>query len=156
MKKCCFTGHRTLLNYDELKIKVYNTLVKLVDDGYTDFYAGGAIGWDTLCAQAVIALRDKEHKPIALHLVLPCPKEAQTSKWTTEQIQLYDMILSKADSVEIMSRSYSRECMKVRNQRLIDDTDLCLCYYNDTRYATGTGQTVRMAERKGMDIINLF
>lgn len=43
--------------------------------------------------------------------------------------------------------------MKQRNKRLIDLSSYCVCYYK--KYMSGTGQTVRMAERAGHIIINI-
>ena len=44
--------------------------------------------------------------------------------------------------------------MKERNSRLVNKADICICYLKNKR--TGTGQTVRMAETKGIDVINLY
>ena len=59
-----------------------------------------------------------------------------------------------ADTVEICSEHYFDGCMKLRNQRLVDLTDVCVCYYSG-KQRSGTGQTVRMAERQGKVIVNL-
>ncbi len=124
--------------------------------GLTDFYAGGAIGWDTLAAQTV--LRIKERYPhVRLHLVLPCSNAEQTAKWSEEQKAEFYRILSLADDVEYTSEHLDKDCMKRRNARLVElATDYCICYWNESRQRTGTGQTVRMAETKGLQIINFL
>ena len=71
-KSVCFTGHRKIpaeqLNYITLNLKTL--VIKLINDGFTDFYAGGALGFDALAAQTVLMLR--EYYPnIKLILVLP-------------------------------------------------------------------------------------
>ncbi|MDE5859282.1 MAG: DUF1273 domain-containing protein, partial [Oscillospiraceae bacterium] len=43
-----------------------------------------AIGFDTLCAETVIELRQK-YPQIRLCLLLPCPPEEQTMRWRTDQ-----------------------------------------------------------------------
>ena len=35
-------------------------------------------------------------------------------------------------------------------------SDYCICYWNSKDFRSGTGQTVRMAQKKGIEIINLF
>ena len=115
MKSVCFTGHRNVKKTAELKNNLLEQLVKLIDEGATDFYAGGAVGWDMLCERAVIELREK-YPYIKLHLVLPCPAEEQTAKWNENDKREYIELLSAADMVEICSEHYYDGCMKVRNQ----------------------------------------
>lgn len=152
-KSVCFTGHRNVKETAELKNALIKQLVKLIDEGATDFYAGGAVGWDMLCERAVIKLRER-FPHIKLHLILPCPAEEQTEKWSESDKAEFRRLLLAADTVEICSKHYFDGCMKLRNQRLVDLADVCVCYYNG-KQRSGTGQTVRMAERKGITIINL-
>ncbi len=71
MKSVCFTGHRNIKETAELKKALIKQLVKLIDEGATDFYAGGCVGFDMLCESAVIKLRER-FPHIRLHLILPC------------------------------------------------------------------------------------
>lgn len=155
MKSVCFTGHRHIINKEKLQNRLTATIEQLISDGVTDFYAGGAIGFDTLAANTVLLLREK-YPHIKLHLILPCCKSDQTAKWTAEQIAEYDKILSAADSTEYICEKYYYGCMKTRNARLVELADCCVCYYDSKNSASGTGQTVRMAERKKIHITNLF
>ncbi len=59
MKSVSFTGHRNVKETEKLKKALIKQLVKLIDEGATDFYAGGAVGWDMLCESAVIKLRER-------------------------------------------------------------------------------------------------
>lgn len=155
MKKVFFTGHRIFKANDETIGNLVAVLIKLISEGSTDFYGGGALGWDMLCENAVLKLRE-EFPDIKLHLILPCPPEEQTAFWLMAQIEEYQKILKSADSVEIVSKHYSKDCMKKRNERLAELGDVCVCYYNEKRRRSGTGQTVRLAEKSGKEIINLF
>lgn len=152
-KAVCFTGHRNVKETAELKEALINQLVKLIDEGATDFYAGRAVGWDMLCEGVVIELRER-FPHIKLHLILPCSGEEQTAKWSESDKTEYRRLLSAADTVEMCSEHYFDGCMKQRNQRLVDLSNVCVCYYN-CKQRSGTGQTVRMAERQGKAIINL-
>ncbi len=153
MKTCCFTGHRTIRHTPALVHALEAVIISCIEKGVTDFYAGGALGWDTLCAQTVIALRDRAYPQIRLHLILPCPEEAQTAKWSDAQRTLFREIKKAADSFIILSDSYTKTCMKHRNQQLVELADCCICFYNEKKSASGTGQTVRMAKQKGIPII---
>ena len=153
METCCFTGHRIIKVTPELVQRLQDTIINMIESGVTDFYDGGAIGFDMLCAETVIELK-AEYSDIKLHLLLPCPPEEQVKGWNKAQIAKYNEILKAADSVAVLSEHYTEDCMKQRNKRLVELAECCICYCNNPR--SGTGQTVRMAKDKGIDIINLF
>ena len=152
MKTCCFTGHRIIKITPDLVQRLRDTIIDVNEHGVTDFYDGGAIGFDMLAAETVIELKS-EHTDIKLHLLLPCPPEEQKKGWSKSQSARYEMILNAADSVTVVSEHYTKECMKRRNQQLVELADCCICYCTNPR--SGTGQTVRMAKNKGIEVINL-
>ena len=156
---CAFTGHRPAKfpwKYDEndprcveLKTVLARQIEKLAAAGMTDFFTGMALGVDTWAAMAVLDLR-KRIPAIKLHCVLPC--EGQEAKWSTPAQILYRGILSDADSVEYVKRTYNRKCMLERNQRLIDSTGVLLAVYNGEKRG-GTAATVRYAQKADREII---
>lgn len=159
-KSVCFTGHRVLSdNPKQLFDRLYPVLERLViEQGITDFYAGGAVGFDTIAEKCVLRLRDalKDKVKVRLHLVLPCSNEEQTKNWTPEQKYEFRCILQRADSVEYTAQKHDPHCMGRRNAKLVEHaTEYCICYY-DIHHKSGTAQTVNMAKQKGLQIINLF
>lgn len=60
-RTACFTGHRELQTDDlpEISKRLEDTLVKLIEQGYRYFGAGGALGFDTLAAQVDLRLRER-------------------------------------------------------------------------------------------------
>lgn len=158
MKSVCFTGHRQINCCDKLQLKTLldSTICGLINRGVTDFYCGGAIGWDTLCASMVLYLRKRKALDIKLHLVLPCSNEAQTKRWSDADKHTFYSIMMFADEVEYIGSEYTSDCMKKRNARLVELADCCVCYYDENIQRSGTAQTVRMAREKGIEIINVF
>ncbi|MBQ8826836.1 MAG: DUF1273 family protein [Oscillospiraceae bacterium] len=157
MKNVCFTGHRLIKKstIEILRPELYARLEALAEKGYTDFYSGGALGWDTLCGETVLALKSKLPN-VRLHMILPCPSEQQTLKWKQPDIQRYNAILSRADSIEIVSPQYTSECMLKRNLRLAQLADLCICFFDESRASSGTGQTLRFMKNNSVPIENMF
>jgi len=139
MKSVCFTGHRSVKETSELKNNIIEQLVKLIAEGAEVFYAGGAVGWDMLCERAVIELRER-FPHIKLHLILPCSAEEQTAKWSENDKREFIELLSAADMVEVCSEHYYDGCMKVRNQRLVDLSDVCVCYLTKATSAAARGR----------------
>ncbi len=152
----CFTGHREMAESEkDVSERLYALLERLITEEFiTNYYAGGAVGFDTVAAKCVLRLREKYD--VKLHLVLPCSNEEQTKNWTAEQKYEFRLILARADSVEYTSQHMSRGCMTLRNKKLAEHAgEYCICYHDPTR-KSGTSQTIGFAEYKGLEVINLF
>lgn len=61
----------------------------MIENGVVNFVTGGALGFDTLAAQAVLELRQR-YAHIKLQLILPCKN--QTAKWRTADQIVYENI----------------------------------------------------------------
>lgn len=106
-RTCCFTGHRSIPPGErrQLARRLEETVLRLYQRGVRYFGAGGALGFDTLAAQAVLNLRE-ECPGIRLILVLPCP--SQTKGWKPEDTAEYERIKSQADKVVYTSQEYTQ------------------------------------------------
>ena len=149
---CCFTGHRKIpLNkYDIIQKRLENEIIKLIDQGVCCFLAGGAWGFDTMAALAVLRLQSK-FPHIRLMLVLPCKE--QTRRWGRIDKMLYDVILHYADKVIYTSEHYYPGCMHKRNRYLVNNSQICICYL--TKANGGTACTINYARQEGSQIINI-
>ena len=156
---CAFTGHRPKSfpwGYDEnapscvlLKEVLASQISALAEQGVTDFLSGMAQGVDLWCAQIVLDLR-KKNPALKLHAILPC--EGQERKWTASAQEHYRSILAQANEGIYVGQEYSRNCMLKRNRYLVDHSSILLAVYNGT-YQSGTGMTVRYAQRLKREII---
>lgn len=151
-KTACFTGHRelSLFQIPFIKRKLKKALEELIENGYLYFGAGGALGFDTLAAQAVLELR-KKYSQIKLILVLPC--KTQADRWPEADKEEYESIKNQADKVVYTSEEYTRDCMFKRNRHLVDYSSICICYLN--KDSGGTAYTVNYARSRGLEIINI-
>ena len=156
MSSISFTGHRTLpRDTSELSEYLYEKSEEAIISGVTDLYFGGAYGWDQFSFLVALKLRDK-YLNIRLNLILPCSNDEQTANWKEKDKVNFYRILSLADSVEYTSEHYFKGCMKLRNVRLVEYADICFCYLDPKRNRSGTAQTVRMAQKKGIPIFNFW
>lgn len=152
MKICCFTGHRqiSLAHLNRLPALLEKEILALYDAGITTFRNGGAIGFDTVAALKVIALRQK-HPSMRLEMWLPCRE--QDAKWPPDQRECYAYILSQADKITYVSEHYTRFCMLERDRQMVDGSDVCVAYCLQTR--GGTGYTCQYAVKQGVALHNL-
>lgn len=148
----CFTGHRDIPKNDEETIKsaVRSAIYELAEEGYTDFYAGGASGFDMIASLEVIELK-KVNKNIKLKLILPYKRDVKTYNLTERYKQ--KQILDMADSVEYVFERYLPWCFHTRNRRLVDLSSVCVAYL--VRPSGGTYYTVNYAEESRLRIIKI-
>ena len=148
----CFTGHRTLpaAKLPALRQRLKEVLTDYIAQGYCQFNAGGALGFDTLAAQTVLELK-QTYPQIRLLLALPCTSQAYG--WSIAEKAEYERIRAAADQVVYTSIDYTRGCMYRRNRYLVDNSSLCLCYL--TRFKGGTAYTVRYAMDNDVPVVNL-
>ena len=149
---CCFTGHRQIPVERQLEIvkRLEKVITRLYQKGVRYYGAGGARGFDTLAAQAVLRLR-KSSPGMKLIQVLPCI--TQSRGWSAADILEYERIKGLADKVVYTSQEYTNGCMLKRNRHLVDHSSVCVCYM--TKDSGGTAYTVRYAKGQGLDVINL-
>ena len=151
----CFTGHRNIKNPDKIRRKIKKTALELIDRGVKAFSIGGAYGFDCLAGEEILKIR--QYMPSLYFLViLPCPFEIFTHKWNEEDKQKLEYIMLNAFTSFPLQNEYTKDCYKKRNQHLINNSRYCVCYYDVNNSRSGTAQTVRMAEKKGIEIINMF
>jgi len=133
---------------NEIQYSASRAIEKLIKEGVTTFKAGGAVGFDTVCAQAVLGLREK-HPGVRLELILPCTR--QERNWNTRDKRVYREIIEAADSVEFLAEHYYDGCMQTRNRALVNGSGYCVAYL--ARHYGGTYYTVNYAKEQGLEII---
>lgn len=152
-----FTGYRpSKLNFFgeddpmcvDLKDRLARKISELADAGADRFFSGMALGVDTWCAEAVLALKEKRPE-ITLTAVIPCRE--QDIKWDCEDRRRYRALIAKCNRVICVSEEYSGGCMQKRNRALVDLCDVLVAVYDGKR--GGTEYTVRYAESRHKKII---
>lgn len=153
-KICCFTGHRkiSVISPNEVSSRLEAKLIELIEkEGFSDFRAGGAIGFDSIAALTVLNLKNK-YPNIKLHLLLPC--KTQGKYFTPLELKIYNYTIKRADSVTFVQEHYSEGAMFARNRALVDGSDLCLAYLE--KLEGGTYYTVNYARKKKVKTVNLL
>lgn len=151
-KSICFTGHRVIPDdcYYRIMFLLRQRVEQKIKDGYTIFCTGGALGFDTMAAMAVIGLK-RLYPHIQLHLYLPCRNQAE--KWSSADREKYDRIMESSDKVTWLADEYTPYCMNRRNRALVDNSSLCIAYCTETK--GGTVYTISYALDNDVEIINI-
>ena len=156
-KTCCFTGHRPDRlpwgeNEDDPRCaRLKNRLGQLIEDAYAagirHYICGMARGIDLYCAEAVLALRERE-----ADVTLECarPWEGQADRWPETERERYQSILERCNFETLVQHSYDRYCMTRRNRYMVDRSSRIIAVYNGVPKG-GTSQTLSYALKKGLD-----
>ena len=149
---CCFTGHRKIppAELTELTARLDTVVRELYERGMRSFRCGGAVGFDTMAATAVLRCR-RELPDVRLVLVLPC--QDQALRWSAGDRRVYEAIRARADEFVYSGITYSRENLLSRDRALVDGCGVCVAYLNSS--SGGTAYTVRYAKSSGVEVINL-
>lgn len=155
----CFTGHRPNLlpfkldeedkNFLQFKSKLTNIVINLINNGYTNFISGMALGIDTLCAEIILELKQK-FNDLKLICCLPCKN--QDRFWTNLDKLKYQNILKSADKIiYAVNKNYCTGCLQLRNKIMVDNSEIVVAVYYGIN--GGTKQTIEYAKTQDKKII---
>lgn len=156
----CFTGHRSQklpwgFNEEDgrcqkMKEKLRSEIVNAIERGYKTFICGMAIGFDMICAETVLSLKEK-YLDIKLIGALPCRN--QDCKWAIKDRQRYRDLLKKLDGERCIYDEYiGAECMLERNRYMIKNSSLLIALF-DGYTVGGTKSTVDYAKKQNLTIV---
>lgn len=154
---CCLTGHRLrTLGFEEddgmcekLKKSLHDEMLRLIlYQNVRHFITGGALGFDTFAAEAVLQFR-AQIPEITLEIAVPC--RTQPNHWSADNRKRYQEILAMANKVTVLSEEYTPWCMHQRNQYMVDQSQFVLAFWNGSQ--SGTGNTVSYALKKSKNVI---
>lgn len=155
-KTVCFTGHRPeklpsggaegAAETRIIKSLLYNEISAATDEGFDTFITGMQRGIDLWAGEIVLELAASR----GLKLVAALPYRDFGKGFRDGDKWNFGRITDSAESVVIMSETYTPACMNLRNRYMVDNSARIIAVVGNER--SGTGQTVRYAESCGLDI----
>ena len=109
---------------------------------------GMARGVDIWAAEIVLNLRKKNKD---LHLICASPYEEFEARWSQDRQKRYMKIIKKADYVKYVSPEYSPACFQIRNEYMVNHSNLLITVYNGE--AGGTRNTLKYAKNRDVEIV---
>ena len=154
LHRCCFTGHRPdkmELGEKDIKSLLEKAIDDAIADGYVTFITGMAMGTDIWAAEIVLE-RKKTNGDLHLICALPHPN-FESRRSITEKMR-FNKIIKKADLVKEINNHYFTGCYQVRNEWMVDRSNLVIAVFNGQK--SGTKNTIDYAFRKGIGVINVL
>lgn len=156
-KTMCFSGHRPEKLPDKGDINsnavravmsiINMEIINSISEGYTRFITGMSRGVDLWAGEMVAELKCQGQQ---LELIAALPYPDFTANFTGKSGWAAGHILANADKVYTISPAYDKDCMRLRNKYMVDNSDKLVAVYCDSR--SGTGQTIRLAEKAGIGV----
>ena len=164
-RTCCFIGHRKINDTPELRVRLQNILLDLLENGTTNFIFGDHSAFNSLCYDLVTELKEK----------YPAIKRINFRKdyEDTDDYTMQFLITGYEESICPKGVGSAGKASYVeRNQAMIRESDVCIFYYDenyqpsrrkygksyltDYQPKSGTAVAYAYAESKKKKIINCF
>lgn len=147
MRKTAFIGHRQIFQ-NNLEEKLRLAIEQQIQSGCIHFIVGSHGEFDRIALSACRTLREK-YPEIIIEVVITslCAVNAHDSK------QKYDDISTVIYEIEDV---YYKRRITLSNQKMIDECDTLICYVNEKACQSGAKTALRYAQRKGVQVLNLW
>ena len=163
---CCFFGHRKITVTDELVDRLYRVIEDLIiNEKINTFLFGSKSEFDTLCLSTVTKIKNKYHNIKLIYVRAEFPNIDDSYK--EYLLERYDETYYPKQVINSGRLSYIK-----RNYEMIDNSKYCVVYFDrnytppkktttksttcNYKYNSGTKLAYEYAEKKNLQIINLF
>ena len=148
---CCFIGHREINETEELKLKLYEIIKKLIVNKNVDtFLFGSKSRFNSLCLEIVSNLKEKHPHLKRVYVRAEYPIIDENYK---------DYLLKNYEDTYYSEKliNSGKIVYVKRNFEMIDKSDICVFYYNKENEPqnrkSGTKIALDYAKRKETEII---
>ena len=153
-KTCCFFGHRTINETEELKSKLIELIEKLIVEKQVDtFLFGSKSRFNSLCLELVTEIKEKYPHIKRVYVRAEYPD-------INEQYKNYLLESYEDTYYPEHIRSSGRAAYVERNYEMINKSKFCIVYYDEqgapTTRKSGTKIALDYAVKKGNQIINII
>ena len=149
-KTCCFFGHRTINETEELKSKLIEIIEKLiVDENVDTFLFGSKSRFNSLCQETVTEIKEKY--PHIKRIYVRAEYQDINEQYTNYLLESYEETYYPEHI-----RSSGRAAYVERNYEMINKSKFCIVYYDEpnapTTRKSGTKIALDYAKKQGKQI----
>lgn len=123
---CCFFGHRTINETEELKVKLYKTIENLiVNENVDTFLFGSKSRFDSLCLELVTKLKEKYPRINRIYVRAEFP--IISDEYKTYLLESYEDTYYPEKIIDAGKAVYVE-----RNIEMINRSRFCIVYYDES------------------------
>ena len=151
---CCFFGHRTITETEELKSKLIEIVEKLICENSVDtFLFGSKSRFDSLCLETVTEMKQKY--PYIKRIYVRAEYPDINEQYKNYLLKSYDDTYYPEHII-----ASGRAVYVERNCEMINKSQFCIVYYNEqnapTNRKSGTKTALEYALKKEKQIIKIL
>ncbi len=148
---CCVFGHRTINITEQLKLKLYDTIERLIVDKNVDtFLFGSKSQFDDLCYELVSKIKEKYPHIKRVYVRAEYPYISEQYK--DYLLKNYEYTYYPQKIIDSGKAVYIK-----RNYEMIDKSKFCIVYYDEKiSRISGTKIAFEYAVRLKREIVNLM
>lgn len=160
---CCFSGYRPEKfsfrlvpanpQYQQLKSDIRAGIADAAADGFQYFLCGMARGFDILCGETVLAMREERNEWRDLQLIAVIPFPEHSKNWSEAWRLRHAALEVRSDELIYTSEKYHANCYFERNKYMVDHASRLICYCDGKN--GGTACTMKYAKAADVPVINL-
>ena len=148
-RTCCFFGHRIVLNVDKVKKDLLNIVEKLIEVGYSRFIVGNRGEFDCIVLKVCNEL--KKTYDIEIYVVFSNERSFFNKENFNNQ-KYNDCYLIMYEIEEV----FYKNKIAFTNKKIVDDSDLVVCYVDMNREYSGAKNIIKYAIKKKKNVVNIY
>lgn len=162
----CFIGHRAIINFEQLRIRLTEVISHFISNGADTFLFGSRSRFNTLCLEIVTGL--KKRYPNIKRVYIRAEYPIISKDYEDYLLESYEETFFPREIQNAGRCAYVE-----RNKKMIDSSDVCIFYFNsdyklsaikqeiflplpNKERKSGTAVAFAYAKRKNKEIINLY
>ena len=136
---CCFFGHRTINETEELKLKLIEIIEKLiVDENVDTFLFGSKSRFNSLCLELVTKIKEKY--PYIRRIYVRAEYPYINERYTNYLLESYEDTYYPEHIIGSGRAAYVE-----RNYETIDKSHFCIVYYDESNAPTNRKSGTKIA-----------
>lgn len=155
MKKVAFFGHRKIFNQTTVQERIVEILNEITQKGFCNILIGCHGDFDNLALSTCLSYKKDTGRDIKISVVLTSLSFLNKDKYGYSMAESIknrncETLFYDIEDVHFKNR------ITVSNKKMIDDSDMIICYVDMTSYKSGAKNAIKYAMKKNKTVVNLY
>ena len=155
MKTIAFFGHRHILDNRIIQEKLIKTLKEVTPQGFSRFLIGSHGDFDKLVLSTCLNYKNTIDNRVKINVVLTNLSFLNKDEYGFSKADIYNNKNCETMFYDI-EETHFKNRITVSNKKMVDESDLIICYVDMKAYRSGAKTAVYYALKQNKKVVNLF